>query len=50
MSSITSISKDKYEQQELLVVVLGSRDSEHRFRDTKLIVADYQKYLTMMKL
>jgi D-alanyl-D-alanine carboxypeptidase len=50
LSSITSIHKDKYEQQELLVIVIGSKDSEYRFKDTKLIVADYQKYIQMMKL
>lgn len=50
LSSITSIQLNKFEEQELLIVLLGSNDSITRFEDSRFIVKDYQNYLKMMAL
>jgi hypothetical protein len=40
----------KYERYELLVVVLGCADAAARFSETQAIVADFVRYLKMMRL
>ena len=50
LASTTSIQKDKYSWQDVLVVVLGCESTELRFVDTKIIVRDYLGYLEMMRI
>jgi D-alanyl-D-alanine carboxypeptidase len=50
LCSITSVYISKYERQDLLIVVLGCKDAESRFRVTKALIEEYHEYRRMMKL